>query len=191
MVPKKDNSKKTKKEADVLNEEVEQTTAASQEGKSSSELEAKLSATEQKLEEAEKETNTLKDRLLRTTAEYDNYRKRSQKEYESAFGNGVSHAANELLVVLDTLDAAANTETADAEYKKGVLLTLEKSNEVFSKLGITEIEAMGKPFDPELHNAVMQEQAEGVESGTITRVMQKGYLLNDKVIRYAMVAVAP
>ena len=191
MVPKKDNSKKTKKEADVLNEEVEQTTAPSQEGKSSSELEAKLSATEQKLEEAEKETNTLKDRLLRTTAEYDNYRKRSQKEYESAFGNGVSHAANELLVVLDTLDAAANTETADAEYKKGVLLTLEKSKEVFSKLGITEIEAMGKPFDPELHNAVMQEQAEGVESGTITRVMQKGYLLNDKVIRYAMVAVAP
>ncbi len=190
MVPKKDNSKKTKEEAVHVKEEADKSTAA-EECVSGTELEAKLSATEQKLEEAEKEATALKDRLLRTTAEYDNYRKRSQKEYESAFGNGISHAANELLVVLDTLDAAANTETADEEYKKGVLLTLEKSKEVFSKLGITEIEAMGKPFDPELHNAVMQEEADGAESGTITRVMQKGYILNDKVIRYAMVAVAP
>lgn len=191
MVPKKENSKKTKKEDEVVGKAVEETTAPPKENATGAQVEAQLAAIGQKLEEAEKEVATVKDRLLRTSAEYDNYRKRSQKEFESAFGNGVAHAANQLLVVLDTLDAAANTETEDAEYKKGVLLTLEKCKEVFSKLGITEIDALGQPFDPELHNAVMQDAAEGAESGTITKVMQKGYLQNDKVIRHSMVAVAP
>lgn len=153
--------------------------------------EAQLAALEQKLTEAEEHSAALNERMMRTAAEYENYRKRSQKEFESAFGNGVSHAAFELLVVLDTLDAAANTETEDEEYKRGVLLTLAKCQEVFKKLGILEIEALGQPFNPELHNAVMQDEGEDAESGTITKVMQKGYVMHDKVVRYAMVAVAP
>ncbi|NLW80029.1 MAG: nucleotide exchange factor GrpE [Ruminococcaceae bacterium] len=151
----------------------------------------KLAALEEKLAEAEQKQGELQNSLMRTAAEYDNYRKRSQKEQESAFGNGVSHAANALLPVLDTLNAAATADTTDPEYKKGVLMTLAKCEEVFKFLGIQEIAAMGQPFDPELHNAVMQQAADGAAPGTITLVMQKGYTLNGRVIRHAMVAVAP
>lgn len=154
-------------------------------------LEAKLAGAEQKLCDAENAAEEARQALLRTAAEYDNHRKRSAKEYETAYGNGVAHAAEQLLPVLDTLNAAANAETKDEEYKKGVILTLAKCEEVFKKLGITEIEADGQPFNPEFHNAVMQEECEGKDSCTVTRVMQKGYLLNGRVIRHAMVAVTP
>lgn len=154
-------------------------------------FEAQLAGAEQKLSDAENAAEEARQALLRTAAEYENYRKRSAKEYETAFNNGVAHSAEQLLPVLDTLDAAANADTKDEEYKKGVLMTLAKCQEIFSKLGIHEIEAEGKPFDPELHNAVMQEECEGKDSCTITRVMQKGYILNGRVIRHAMVAVTP
>jgi molecular chaperone GrpE len=150
----------------------------------------KLAALEQQLADEKKKSGKLNDNLLRTAADYDNYRRRSQKEFDAAFGNGVAHAAEQLLPVLDTLEAAANAPTADEEYKKGVLLILAKAAEVFKKLGITEIDALGKPFDPELHNACLQEDCEGVESGAVTKVMQKGYTLNGRVIRHAVVAVS-
>lgn len=158
---------------------------------STTELEANLAAAEAQAKKAEETATELKESLLRTAAEYENYRKRSQKEQEAAFSNGVSFAAKELLPILDTLDAAANVETADEEYKKGVVMTLNKCTEVFTKLNIQEIPALGEPFNPEFHNAVMQQPQDGVESGIVTQVMQKGYMLNDKVIRHAMVAVAP
>ncbi len=153
--------------------------------------EEKIAAAEQRVADAEQRVAEINDRLLRTAAEYDNHRRRSQKEHESAFGNGVGFAVQELLPVLDALDCAALADTTDEEYKKGVLMTLSKCEEVFTKLGITEIPALGKPFDPMFHNAVLQQAAEGAESGTITQVVQKGYLYKDKVIRHAMVAVAP
>ena len=152
---------------------------------------AKLAATEEALSKAQEDCEKTKQQLLRVSAEYDNYRKRSQKEHDAAFSNGVAHAAEMLLPVLDVLEAAATAPTVDEDYKKGVVMTLEKAREVFEKMGIAEIDAMGHPFDPELHNACMQEAAEGVESGTITRVVQKGYALNDRVIRHSVVAVAP
>lgn len=152
---------------------------------------AKLAAAEEACAKAREETDKVKDQLLRVTAEYDNFRKRSQKEHDAAFSNGVAHAAEMLLPVLDVLDAAANAQTSDEEYKKGVVMTLDKAREVFGKMGITEIDAMGQPFDPEVHNACMQEACEGTDSGCITRVVQKGYSLNGRVIRHAMVAVAP
>ena len=152
---------------------------------------AKLAAAEEACAKAREETDKVRDQLLRITAEYDNFRKRSQKEHDAAFSNGVGHAAEMLLPVLDVLDAAANAKTSDEEYKKGVVMTLGKANEIFAKMGITEIDAMGQPFDPELHNACMQEARDGTDSGCITRVVQKGYSLNGRVIRHAMVAVAP
>lgn len=157
----------------------------------SAEVEAQIAAAEQKVDEAEKKMNELQESLVRTAAEYDNFRKRSQREKDSSYGNGVCDTACQLLPIIDTLEAAANAETTDAEYKKGVMLTLAKCEEVFGRLGIHEIPALGEPFDPELHNAVMQEAVEGYESGIITRVMQKGYRQKDRVVRHAMVAVAP
>lgn len=152
---------------------------------------AKLAAAEEAYAKAREDGDKVKDQLLRVTAEYDNFRKRSQKEHDAAFSNGVAHAAEMLLPVLDVLEAAANAKTSDEEYKKGVVMTLDKAREVFAKMGITEIDAMGQPFDPEVHNACMQEACDGTDSGCITRVVQKGYSLNGRVIRHAMVAVAP
>lgn len=144
-----------------------------------------------KLEQTEKKLAEAKDTLLRTAAEYENFRKRSAREHDAAFDSGVSFSVTALLPVLDTLELAANAETADEGYKKGVLMTLEQCRAAFDKMGVKEIEALGKPFDPELHAAVLQQPAtEESPSGTVTQVMQKGYLLHDKVVRHAAVAVA-
>lgn len=152
---------------------------------------ADAAALRQKAENLEKELASTKDTLLRTAAEYENHRRRSAKEHDAAFGNGLAHAVERLLPVLDTLSLAAGAETADENYKKGVLMTMDKCREVFEKLDVSEIEAEGLPFDPELHAAVLQQPApEGVESGTVLQVLQKGYRHKEKVLRHATVIVA-
>ena len=156
-------------------------------GKKTRELEA-LKA---KLEAAEQKNGELKDQLLRTAAEYDNYRKRTAREADQKFNDGVSHAVTQILSILDTLDMAAAAECSDENYKKGVLMTLEKAAKAFEALHITEIEALNQPFDPQFMNAVQQvPPEEGQESGTVVRVFQKGYKLGDKIIRHATVVVA-
>ena len=148
-------------------------------------------ALQAKLEASEKKNTELKDQLLRTAAEYDNYRKRSQREADQKFNDGVSHAVTQILTILDTLDMAANAACSDENYKKGVLMTLDKAAQALEKLHITEIEAMAKPFDPNFMNAVQQvPPAEGQESGTVVQVFQKGYKIGDKIIRHAAVVVA-
>jgi molecular chaperone GrpE len=152
---------------------------------------AELAAAKAKAEELAEKLAQSKETLLRTAAEYDNYRKRSAKEHDAAFGKGVGYAVEKLLPVLDTLELAANAPTQDESYKKGVLMTLDKCKEAFAAMGVEEIDALNKPFDHELCAAVMQQPApEGVESGTVLQVLQKGYTLNGKVIRHATVAVA-
>lgn len=158
--------------------------------KAAAKLEKELDDAKKKFAAAEKDLHGAKETLVRTAAEYENYRKRTAKEKEASFGNGVTSAVTELLPVVDTLEMAVSVPTADEAYKKGVELTLQKCKTAFEKLGIEEIDAAGKPFDPELHNAVMQESPEGVESGTVTKVLQKGYTLSGKVVRHAAVAVA-
>ena len=156
-------------------------------GKKSKELEA----VKAKLEAAEQANAKLKDQMLRTAAEYDNYRKRSAREADQKFNDGVSHAVNQILAILDTLDMAANAECTDENYKKGVVMTLDKAEKALKTLNITEIESMGQPFDPHFMNAVQQVPAEdGQESGTVVRVFQKGYMIGDKIIRHATVVVA-
>ena len=148
-------------------------------------------ALQAKLEASEKKNAELKDQLLRTAAEYDNYRKRSQREADQKFNDGVSHAVTQILGILDTLDMAANAACADENYKKGVMMTLDKAAKALENLHITEIEALEKPFDPNFMNAVQQvPAAEGQESGTVVQVFQKGYKIGDKIIRHAMVVVA-
>ena len=148
-------------------------------------------ALQHKLEEAEKQAEQLKDQLMRTAAEYDNFRKRSAREQDSAFNNGVGFAVNQILVILDTLEMAANAPTTDEEYKKGVVLTLDKAAAALAALKVEEIPALGLPFDPNMHNAVMQQPAaEGQESGTVVQVFQKGYKIGDRVIRHSTVVVA-
>lgn len=148
-------------------------------------------ALQAKLEASEKKNTELKDQLLRTAAEYDNYRKRSQREADQKFNDGISHAVTQILGILDTLDMAANAACTDENYKKGVMMTLDKAAKALENLHITEIEALSKPFDPNFMNAVQQvPPAEGQESGTVVQVFQKGYKIGDKIIRHATVVVA-
>lgn len=148
-------------------------------------------ALQAKLEASEKKNAELKDQLLRTAAEYDNYRKRSQREADQKFNDGVSHAVTQILGILDTLDMAADAACTDENYKKGVMMTLDKAAKALEKLNITEIEALAQPFDPNFMNAVQQvPPAEGQESGTVVQVFQKGYKIGDKIIRHATVVVA-
>lgn len=151
---------------------------------------AELEAAKARAEAAEKEAAEAKDRLLRTAAEYENFRKRSAREADQKFGDGVSHAVNQILGILDTLDMAANAPCSDENYKKGVCMTLDKAEQALAKLNISEIEALGKEFDPNTMNAVQQVPAQdGQESGVVANVFQKGYMLGDKIIRHATVVV--
>lgn len=150
-----------------------------------------LDAIKAKLDTAEKTVAQTKDQLLRMAAEYENYRKRSTREADQKFNDGVSFAVNQIIPILDTLDMAANAPCSDENYKKGVTMTLDKAARALEALHVEEIEALGKPFDPNLMNAVQQVPAqEGQESGTVVTVYQKGYKLGDKIVRHATVVVA-
>ena len=150
-----------------------------------------LEAVKAKLDAAEKNANQAKDQLLRMAAEYENYRKRSTREADQKFNDGVSFAVNQIIPILDTLEMAANAPTTDENYKKGVTMTLDKAAKALDALHVEEIEALGKPFDPNFMNAVQQIPApDGQESGTVITVYQKGYKLGDKIVRHATVVVA-
>ena len=142
-----------------------------------------LEAVKAKLDAAEANAAQAKDQLLRMAAEYENYRKRSTREADQKFNDGVSFAVNQIIPILDTLEMAANAPTTDENYKKGA--------KALDALHVEEIEALGKPFDPNFMNAVQQIPApDGQESGTVITVYQKGYKLGDKIVRHATVVVA-
>ena len=150
-----------------------------------------------RIEELEKEREVLKksneelsDKFLRKVAEFDNYRKRTEREKLESVSLGVSSALQGILPVYDALCLAAENECTDETYKKGVEMTLQTFRNALEKMGVTEMDVLGKPFDPQYHNAVLSDSVEGAESGTVTRVLQRGFMQGDKVLRCAMVAVA-
>ena len=133
----------------------------------------------------------LNDRYLRMAAEYDNFRKRSQREREQAYTDAVSRAVTALLPTYDNLERAIKAETADAEYKKGVEMTMTQLTESLKGLNVTVIEASaGTTFDPNFHNAVMHVEDESLGENVIAEVFQQGFQIGDNVIRHAMVKVA-
>lgn len=133
----------------------------------------------------------LNDRFLRMAAEYENFRKRSQRERESVHSDAVAFAVKALLPTVDNLERALKAETADAEYKKGVEMTFQQLLEAFKGLGVAPIEAApGAAFDPNLHDAVMHIEDEAFGENQIAEVFQQGFAIGDKVIRHAMVKVA-
>ena len=128
--------------------------------------------------------------FLRLAAEYDNFRKRSQKEKDSAYTNGKADTVAKLLSVYDNLERAMNQPTEDAAYKKGVELTMQGLVKTFTELGVEIYGNPGDGFDPNLHNAVMHIESEDLGENTIAQVFQKGFKTGEKVIRFAMVQVA-
>ena len=142
------------------------------------------------LEELQKANADLSDKLLRQMAEFDNFRKRTAREKEEIGAVAKSKCIAEILPVLDNFERAMMTECADAEFKKGMEMIFKSMNDALKKLGVEEIEAQGQPFNPDFHYAVSTVENEELGSNVVASVLQKGYQLNGKVIRHAMVAVA-
>ncbi len=130
------------------------------------------------------------ERYLRLMAEFDNYKKRSAKERENIYTDVRVDTVTKFLPVFDNLERAMKTETADEAFKKGVEMTFNQLMDVFKKLGVEEIESVGKPFDPQYHNAVMHVEDEAFGENEIVEEFQKGFKIGDKVIRHSMVKVA-
>lgn len=131
-----------------------------------------------------------KDKYLRLYAEYDNYRKRTSKEKIEAYGNSKADTIAEILPALDNFERALNAETTDEAYKSGIQMIFNQLNDILKKLGVTEIDALNQPFDPNIHSAIKQVDDENFGENTVCEVFQKGYKLGDRIIRHSMVAVA-
>lgn len=168
---KEDEPKKEKAEAEVIVEEA----------KADEELVALKDAQIAKLNE----------QILRNRAEFDNFRKRTEKEKSLMFEKGATGIIEKILPIVDNFERALEVETKiDDGYKKGVELIYKQFLDSLDQLDVKEIDALHKPFDPDLHHAVAHEENDEYEENTVTQVLQKGYTYKDKVIRYAMVSVA-
>ena len=139
------------------------------------------------LEEALNEAN---DKYLRLYAEYDNYRKRTAKEKNETYQNASVKCIEELLPVVDSFERAINADCTDDNFKSGMQMIFGQIKDFLSKMNVTEIEALGAEFDPNFHNAIQQQDGTDYAANHVCAVYQKGYMLGDKLVRPAMVAVA-
>ena len=149
---------------------------------------AKQEASE--FEKAQQALSKEHDSYLRLAAEYDNFRKRSQKEKDNLYTEIRSETVEKFLPVYDNLERALAQETQDAAFKKGVEMTMNQLVSVMEKLGVESFGAAGEAFDPQLHNAVMHVEDETLGENVIAEVFQKGFKVGEKVVRFAMVKVA-
>lgn len=129
------------------------------------------------------------EKYMRLMADFQNYKRRTEKEKAEVFSYANEKIVTELLSVLDNFERALAQESADEKYAEGMELIFRQMSDVLTKAGLAEIDAVGKEFDPNFHHAVMTDDNADFESGQVTAVLQKGYTLHDKVIRPAMVRV--
>ena len=148
-------------------------------------------------EEAAPETNPWEEKYnaehdahLRIAAEYDNFRKRTVKEKDAAYGNGKADTVAKILPIYDNLERALNQPTEDTAYKKGVEMTMTELVKILNGLGVEIFGEPGDSFDPNLHNAVMHTEDESLGENVVAQVFQKGFKIGEKVVRFAMVQVA-
>ena len=137
----------------------------------------------------QEELDMMKDRLLRVTAEYDNYRKRTVKEKEGIYSDAYVDVLKEVIPILDNLERAVAANGSIEDLKKGIEMTIKGCQDSFIKLGVEEIDSSGE-FNPNIHNAVMHIEDENLDKNVIVEVFQKGYKKDDKIIRHTMVKVA-
>lgn len=157
--------------------------------KSLKKLQGELEDAKKELEKAKETLAEANNKYLTMLAEYDNFRRRSAKEKENSYSDAYADVLSEILPVIDNLERAASYGDGE-NVAKGLELTLKSFSDIMAKLGVCEIESLGKPFNPEVHNAVMHIDDENFGESEIVEVLQKGYMLKDKVLRYAMVKVA-
>ena len=144
----------------------------------------------QQMEELAKTLADANDKYLRLAAEYDNYRKRTAREKEHLYGDAKIDTIKPFLAVLDNLERGVSQFEEGDGHRQGMELICKQFAAVLEKLGVTRIEAQGQPFDPQKHDAVMHVEDENVGENTVVEVLQQGYQLGDKVLRFAMVKVA-
>lgn len=203
MIPINDKEKKTPaeqktEEAPEEKKEVKAEPAAETDKAEKAETvqkEEDKQGSEEKKEEAKTdpgkdEVALLTDKYLRICAEYDNFRKRTQKEKENLYGDIRANVISSFLPVYDNLVRALAAETQDEAYRKGVEMIMNQFNSTLEKLGASEIKAVGEKFDPALHNAVMHVDDETKGENEIVEEFQKGFKIGDKVVRFSMVKVA-
>ena len=175
-------------------EEIEKTEDISEEQAEQAEQEAQPEQPEEtEANEADKvaeELSAVKEQLVRTMAEYDNFRKRSQREKDALRTDIIVNVTSKFLPVMDNLERALSADCTDENYKSGVQMIYDSFMETLKNLGVEEIESDGADFSPNLHQAVQKIRSETVESGKVAQTFAKGYKIGDKVIRFAVVAVA-
>jgi molecular chaperone GrpE len=196
-------SKKQKTEAEEVKEEKTEAAPEEEAGKEAApeaetaaepeKADAKASEAKPKAAEEKPKDDALaamNDKYLRLCAEYDNFRKRSQKEKDALYDDIKANTLKAFLPVYDNLVRALAQSTEDEAYKKGVEMIMAEFKKTMEKLGVTEMDCLGQKFDPAFHNAVMHVEDEEKGENEIVEVFQQGFMLGDKVIRFAMVKVA-
>ena len=175
---------------DTENQEKEEVLESTEETQPEQE---ELENAESELDEIEgsDELEAEKDRYLRLLADYENFRRRTEKEKLSLFGDATAKSIELLLPVIDNFERAIDAPCSDEEYQKGMKMILEQLEGLLEKQNVSVIDALGKPFDPNIHQAIKREEAtEEFPENTVCEVFQKGYMLGERLIRPAMVAVA-
>ena len=189
--------KKHKRQDEVSeNEETKAEAVATPENTSSDtsldveQLSAEIDVLRKKLEEAEAKTSEYKDSWLRSQAEFQNYRKRLERDNEMMYISMKGDIIKKVLPVLDDLERALQNRSADDSWASGIELVARKFQNILESEGVKKIEAVGTEFDPNFHEAISHEPANGVQSGHVIGVVQNGYMIGERVIRPALVRVA-
>lgn len=179
----------------IPEEEAQETDVSDEEGTAEAEGEVEqFLITREQLEKMEKLAQDLAeehDKYLRLAAEYDNYRKRTAREKENIYNDSKIDTICAMLPVYDNLERGlAQSGDESSPHYKGLAMILNQYKEILGKLGVTTIDAVGQPFDPERHNAVMHVEDDTVGENTVVEVLQQGFLLGERVLRFAIVKVA-
>ena len=149
-----------------------------------------LKVLKEKLAKQKEDLEDKDDRIKRLMAEFENFKKRSDKERTGLYNSVMGDVITSLLPVLDNLEKAAKTETKDEQYKNGIEMVVNQFKDVLKNNGVTEIEAIGKKFDPSLHEAVSLVQDENLGEKEVKEEFRKGYMIGDRVLRHSLVVVA-
>lgn len=182
----------TAAEETTATESAEQPETAAAKAESTTEEDQHMKKKELKaaLEKAEAALADHKDQHLRLMAEYQNYRNRTTEEKKKIYGDAKADCIKSLLTVVDTFERAMDAACSDETYKKGIEMTFSQLQKALEQMGVKEIAEVGVEFDPNLHNAIKQMDDTDFEENKVCQIYQKGYLLGDRLIRPAMVAVS-
>ena len=178
------------KKNDEVTEEAENTSKEQKSKKKRADKKGETEALKAEIEKLNAEITALKDAHLRTLAEYDNFRKRSQREKEAAYGDSKANTLKLLLPVIDNFDRATENKTDDIEvYRKGIEMTLTQLSDILKNLEVESFGEVGDEFDPNIHIAVMTVENSDLPENSVAGVFEKGYRMGDRILRFATVQV--